>query len=563
MSRWSGVAAVLLLTLAPVAAEPDEPIERKLAELFEPFDKPGAPGFAVAVVHDGEIVFKKGYGLASLELDVPITAQSVFYLGSVSKQFVAASIALLEKDGKLSLDDDIRDTIPELPDYGSPITIRHLVHHTSGIRDYLGLMNLAGLGLGHFHHDDQIVDFLARQRGLNFDPGEQQLYSNSGYFLLNVIVHRVSGKTLREFAEERIFKPLGMQNTHFHDDHQHVIKNRAWAYFPWSPDEYKQFVTSFDRVGSGGIFSTVEDLAKWDRNFYSGEVGGKSFVERLHERGRLNSDEQLDYAFGIVVDEFRGLRRVVHGGALGGYRSTLVRFPDERLSVILLANLSSVEPDNLALQVAELYLGDRFTDEAGSESASREVEQADTPEVTEADLQRVAGHYWNTEEKYTRRVYVKDGKLMYWRGDNSESELAPLGNDRFRMLGVPVVVDVRFHGTPDDESREMSVVVGDDDPVVSVSYEPVNLGEDELTALAGTYYSDELDTTYELHVREGRLVARGRDRQEIELTVVMRDLFTVPGASLEFSRDKEHGIVGFTLDAGRVRNLVFERLYDN
>jgi CubicO group peptidase (beta-lactamase class C family) len=266
------LTAILLLVFvsSAIADKKTDAVDK----LFSQWDKKDSPGCALAVVKDGKIIYKQGYGLANLELNIPITPQSVFYIGSVSKQFVTMCIALLAKQKKLSLDDDIRKFVPELPDYGPPITVRHLIHHTSGLRDYLTLLGIAGIDYGTYHQDD-VVELVARQRELNFAPGEEYLYSNSGYFLLAVIAERASGKSLREFAEENIFKPLGMKNSHFHDDYRMLIKKRASGYFPDGKGKYRNFISTFDCVGSGGLFTSVEDLFLWDQNFYHHKVGGK------------------------------------------------------------------------------------------------------------------------------------------------------------------------------------------------------------------------------------------------------------------------------------------------
>ena len=286
-----GRYAITVQSVEPQAATPSGQVDQLLAA----WDRPGSPGMAVAVVKDGAIAYQNGYGEANLELGIPITPQSVFYLGSVSKQFVAMAIALLEQEGKLSFDDDIRKYVPEMPDYGQTITVGHLIHHTSGIRDYLGLMSLAGIPLGYFHSDAGVIELIARQQGLNFEPGDQYLYSNSGYFLLNVIVERASGQTLRDYAAEHIFGPLGMQHSHFHDDYQHLIDNRASSYFE-AEGGYAAFLSTFDRVGSGGVYSSVEDLFLWDQNFYHYRVGGEEVFETLHQRGVLNGGREIDYA---------------------------------------------------------------------------------------------------------------------------------------------------------------------------------------------------------------------------------------------------------------------------
>jgi len=235
--RLRTILTAIFLLIFVSSAIADKKIDA-VDKLFSQWDKKDTPGCALAIVKDGKIIYKQGYGLANLELNVPITPQSVFYIGSVSKQFVTMCIAILDKQGKLSLDGDIRKYVPELPDYGPPITVRHLIYHTSGLRDYLTLLGIAGIDFGTYHEDD-VVELIAQQKELNFAPGKEYLYSNSGYFLLAVIVERASGKSLRKFAEQNIFKPLGMKNSHFHDDYRILIKNRASGYFPAEKGRYK------------------------------------------------------------------------------------------------------------------------------------------------------------------------------------------------------------------------------------------------------------------------------------------------------------------------------------
>jgi hypothetical protein len=421
-------------------------------------------------------------------------------------------------------------------------------------------MGLAGLPLGTFHDNQGIVDMLARQKALNFLPGEEFLYSNSGYFLLAVIVDKASGRSLREYAAEKIFEPLGMKNTHFHDDYQHLIPNRASGYFPGPDGSYRNFLSTFDRVGSGGVFSNVEDLYLWDENFYNPKVGGEEFLAQMHERGKLNNGEELDYAFGLAMGEHRGLRVVAHGGALGGYRTSLVRFPDEHFSVVVLANLSSAQPSELALQVADIYLADRYTEPDDDRAeGGPEVKPPPTVEVSVEDLERVIGHYWNADSSYSRRIYVNDdGVLMYSRGEENETALAPLGDDRFRMLDVPVEVEVAFRRADEDRATEMVVTVADRDPVVSRAYEPVDATEAYLSAYEGSYHSEELSADYELAVIDGKLTARGPDGEETPLTPGIADVFTVEGHVARFIRS-EREIIGFVLGSGRVKGLKFDR----
>jgi CubicO group peptidase (beta-lactamase class C family) len=337
---WISAAACALGAGAwavPEAGKAQDKTEAAVDEVFADYTKAGSPGCALAVYRDGKIILTKGYGLANIEEHVPITPQSVFDIGSTSKQFTAASILLLEKQGKLSVNDDVREYLPELPDYGQKITILNLLNHTSGLRDYLTLMDLAGINMDSVTTDEDALQIVTRQKALNFAPGSEFLYSNTGFFLLSVIVKRVSGRTLREFAAENIFVPLGMTHTQYRDDHTALISDRALAYDPMeNKNGYTLNISYFEQTGDGAVHTTVEDLQKWDENFYSRRVGGKEFLAEIQEQGKLNSGKVLDYAKGLFIDDYRGLHTVSHGGAWGGYRAELLRFPEQHFSVVCL-----------------------------------------------------------------------------------------------------------------------------------------------------------------------------------------------------------------------------------
>src|SRR5712671_2372535 len=364
MASWqraaSGLAAILLLWNTSSAANKnsDEKSAAAVDEVFSDLAKPGSPGCVLGVYRDGTMVYSKGYGLANLEENVPITPQSVFDIGSTSKQFTSASILLLEKQGKLSVNDDVRKYLPELPDYGQRITILHLLNHTSGLRDYLTLMELAGINTDSVTTDDDALALIHRQKALNFAPGSDFLYSNTGFFLLSVIVQRVSGKTLREFAGENIFAPLEMTHTQYRDSHAALITNRALAYEEReNKDGYTLDVSYFEQTGDGAVHTSVEDLLKWDENFYSPRIGGKEFLSEIQERGKLNDGKVLEYAKGLFLQDYRGLHTVSHGGAWGGYRAELLRFPDQHFSVACLCNVGNAGATRRAHQVADIYLG--------------------------------------------------------------------------------------------------------------------------------------------------------------------------------------------------------------
>ncbi len=410
-SALTAICFLLSSVVAGHAATSDEKSAAAVDEVFSDLTKPGSPGCALAVYRDGKIIYAKGYGLANIEENVAITPQSVFDIGSTSKQFTAASILLLEKQGKLSIKDDVRKFIPELPNYGPPVTILQLLNHTSGLRDYLTLFELAGINIDSVTTDGDALALITRQKALNFAPGTDWLYSNSGFFLLSVIVQRASGKTLREFASDNIFAPLEMTHTQYRDDHAALIANRAMAYDEQeNKSGYKLNVSYFEQTGDGAVHTSVEDLQKWDDNFYSPRVGGKEFLAEIQERGKLNNGNVLEYAKGLFVQDYRGLHTVSHGGSWGGYRAELLRFPEQHFSVACLCNIGDAGPSRRARQVADIYLGSLMKPR---ENKSQESENKEKSEVTiGADqLRNYSGEYWSEELGVIYRLGVTDGRI--------------------------------------------------------------------------------------------------------------------------------------------------------
>jgi CubicO group peptidase (beta-lactamase class C family) len=401
-----------LLLAASGVLNAQEKFAKAADEVFADLTKSGSPGCALAVARGGKIIYEKGYGRANIEDDVEITPRTVFDIGSTSKQFTAASILLLEKQGKLSVQDDIRKYLPEIPDYGHKITILHLLNHTSGLRDYLALFELAGMNIDSVTTDQDALAILARQKGLNFAPGSDWLYSNSGFFLLSVIVKRASGKTLREFATENIFAPLQMKQTVFRDEHTLLVPNRALAYDP-KDTGYTLDVSYFEQTGDGAVHTSVEDLLKWDENFYSGKVGGKDFLDEIQEPGKLNNGKTLDYAKGLFVGKYRGLRFVDHGGSWGGYRAQLLRFPEQHFSVACLCNLANANPEKRAHEVADIFLAEEMKEPKPAREADLEKREKKLTVVLAAEkLSAYSGHFRSEELLATYTIGIKDGKLM-------------------------------------------------------------------------------------------------------------------------------------------------------
>jgi CubicO group peptidase (beta-lactamase class C family) len=556
MRARTALFSLLLIALAfscgeHASAADSEDLARSVDAVFAEHAKPGSPGCSLAVVQNGRITYEKGYGLASIEHGVPIDPKkTVFDIGSTSKQITAACVLLLARDGKLSLDDEVRKHIPELPDYGTPVTIRHLLHHTSGIRDYIDLMAMGGINFEDWATAGDALAAIARQKKLDFKPGSEHSYSNSGYFLLSQIVERVSGKKMREFAQERIFGPLGMTNTQILDDHTKVIPHKAASYAPGPDGGFALVMSNWEQTGDGAVQTTVEDLAKWDQNFYDPKVGGPWLVEQLQTRGALNDGETIDYARGLMVGDYRGLRRVSHGGGWAGYRAEMIRFPDEKLSVVTLCNLGTANPSALAQQVADLYLADKLQPEAQPAAAAN---NAPAGKVENAD--RYAGVYWSSGGGLVRRIEVRDGKLFYVRGQGGpDSELAPLGGDRFRMVGIPAEVSFQGSATP----RRMELIAGGGRPMVFEEVKPVTLKPENLIAYAGTYTSPELDTTWTLAVEGDQLKLRGQRGPAMPLEPTFADAFNSPTGLIRFQREGQK-VTGFLVGAGRARDLKFEK----
>lgn len=328
--------------------------------IFSEWSQQGTPGCAVGVVKDGRFVYRAGYGSAHLDWLIPNTASTVFYVGSISKQFTAASIALLSQDGSLKLDADIHEYLPELMDYGVTVTVRNLIHHISGIPDIYRVMSEHGLSTKNVFSRGDALDLLATEP-LDFAPGDRYSYSNGGYFLLSLIVERASGQTLREYARDRIFRPLGMLDTHFHDDPAHIVANRAMSYQP-DPDGAHGYVQSYEAnfalPGAGGLYTTVQDLLLWDRNFYDDRLGSAGLMQLLHAPGQLSTGEPLDYAFALRHGEHRGLPTVGHTGSFMGFKAAYIRFPEQHFSVWTLCNYGPINPQAYSLQIADVFLDD-------------------------------------------------------------------------------------------------------------------------------------------------------------------------------------------------------------
>jgi CubicO group peptidase (beta-lactamase class C family) len=491
---------VFVLFLVPVVSSPSTDVAaQKIDELFAPYDNSHSPGCSVGVIRDGGFIFRKSYGEGSLELGVPLSSDSVFYMASVSKQFTAASVVMAAEQGFLSLDDDVRKYIPELPNYGHTITLRQMLHQTSGFRDYLALTYLSGRETRALSSPDDVLKLIARQKGLNNVPGEEYVYSNSNYFLAGVVVKRSTGKSLAEFAAANIFQPLGMTHTLFYDDNSVVVPNRVAAYDPEKEGSFRvDWSTLFDMVGSGGLMSSVNDLLIWDRNFYSNKIGKGTLVSELQSNGSLNNGHPINYGLGLWLGEYRGLKTVEHSGSTFGYRTKLLRFPEQRFSVITLCNVANADVDVLARKIADLYLEAQLKPEASVGS------------VSFSDPEPFTGTYFDPRTHVVYTFTAVKGSLMAWG-----SKLQRLGPNEFSdLVGNPIV----FKSA--DGAVSATLTIQGETYFSGERVPHIPMSESALSRLTGNYYSDELDATYNVSVVKGALTLKFGDQPPVNLNPV-------------------------------------------
>jgi CubicO group peptidase (beta-lactamase class C family) len=555
-----------LLWLAPASASPaaaPADVKTKVDAVFHEYDRSDSPGCVLGVYRDGKIAYERGFGMANLELGIANSPQSVFDIGSTSKQFTAFSIHLLAREGKLSLDDDIRKWIPEVPSYGKTVTIRHLLHHTSGLRDYIEVMSLQGMQEEDWTTEADALAAIARQKAPNFAPGDDYLYSNSGFFLLGVIVKRASGQSLRDFAQARIFGPLGMRHTQFNDSHNRIVPNRATGYS--KADGGGGFdidMGDWEQVGDGAVQTTVEDLQLWDQNFYEPRVGDRALLDEMLTVGVLNSGKKLTYASALVRGTYRGLPTVSHGGAWVGYRAQLLRFPQQHFSVASLCNLAEANPTALAYGVADVYLAAQLQPVEAPKPAAK---AAAPVKVSAADLQRLAGGYREPSSFEVFTLDVRQGQLEGKWGRRT-IRLVPTASGRFRLEGFsagPREVEVLSAPAGAGSRPKLRLSWTEDGEKETETYEPVTLWSPtaaEVRTFAGRYTSEEIDTTWTLAVDGDQLFIRHRGLPEDPLRPTVDGVFVVRGIMLAFQKDATGRVTGFTVNEGRARDIAFRKI---
>ena len=537
----AGVAVLCAAGSATLAGQGPAVAESRIDQLFSSWSST-TPGCAIGVAEGGKTLLAKAYGMADLDHDLPNRPDTIFEAGSVSKQFTAAAVLLLARDGKLSLDDPARKYVPELPDYGTPLTIRQMLAHTSGLRDWGSVASVAGWPrTSRVYTHAHVLDIVSRQRALNFTPGTRWSYTNTGYNLAAIIVSRVSGTSFEDFTRARIFEPLGMTRTSWRTDHTRIVKGRALAYSRQADGFH--ILMPFENVyGNGGLLTTVEDLLKWNANFAAPRVGDAAFVAQQEKAGTFSDGRPHLYAMGLQLETYKGLREIAHGGTTAGYSAYLARFPDQGLSVAVLCNIaaSQVNPTAVARSAADLYLGDRLRPSATPRQ---------TYEPTAAELAARAGIYVNATGLNPVRIVVDGGSLRLQPGP----VLLALSNSTFTVSGAErVTLDGNGHGTVTEAS-------GASEQLTRVP--AATPGREQLKAFEGTYVSDEAETTLTVALDGERLVAKRRPSSVIALTSLYVDGFEAQSlGTVLFRRDAGGRVSGLSTSSDRVWDLRFAKV---
>lgn len=530
-----------------IAQNTPDSLQANVDSLFKKYTRPGSPGVAVLIVKDGNVVLKKGYGLANLEFDAPITPATVFDIASVSKQFTGFAISTLIQEGKISPDDEIHQYLPEVPQFGKAITIRHLVHHTSGLRDWPATLHAAGWRWDESFSYEDIMRMVKQQRELDFDPGSQYSYCNTGYNLLAAIVAKVSGKTFPEWLDEHVFKPLNMHASQAPASYSKVIKYQASSYDANGNDYYKSN-DALTAYGSSSIFTTAEDLAKWVIRFQQALDRKDPVYVRMLETGELSNKQKIGYAYGLSVNNNNGVVNFSHDGGWAGFRTTISNYPDQKLSIILLSNTGNFDPYSNAVAIARLFLKDKI------KAGPRREDLSSLPNVQVDTL---------LLKKYTGSYQLGTGWYVTFTLENGRIMVQANGEDKFptdlksdSVLWVPAYgASVTFREIKD---KAASLKYRD---IIAPRVTPVEVSPSLLDQYAGTYYSDELETAYRLSVEKAKLVAHhmrlGDFTFDPDLVTIGR--FNSTNGTINFFKNEQGKVAGFRLTNGRVKNILFKK----
>ncbi len=525
------------------SAEIDRIIKNEIRE--------GSPGCSVAVIKDSKICYMKSFGLANLEHEIPVKNDTVFHTASISKQFTAIAIHLLEIEGKLSIEDDIRKYLPELPVFDQTITLDHLIHHTSGLRDQWDLLQLAGWRLEDIITNDDILELVKQQKELNFPPGTEHMYCSTGYTILTYIIERIENISFKTFCENRFFKPLNMASTHFNDDFKNIIKNQAQSYISKN-NIYENSPMLFSTVGGTGLKTTIEDLALWELAFADNSFFSEELLSKIYTPGKLTSGKDINYGSGLVLSKYKGQKVIRHNGCDAGFRAHMLRFPELELSVYILSNFGSIRPGGLVQQIAETCSPDDFNTSGSS------TDRSETITLPIDQLKEKTGVYYDPETAFSLTLKIIDDKLYIHYPYGAESELKPISNGQFQMEDMP---SFKFSF----ENDNLYHYIGGNKAATYIKSDPLSRRIEKLNEFTGSYLSPEMDIIYKVLLEDNtlylkrmkygkrKLIPSGKDGFIGE---VDHDTIHMGILGMEFFR-KDNIVQGFRVTTRDIRNLLF------
>ena len=530
----------------------DSHLERKIDSLFKDL-KSTDPGISLGILKENKLIIQKNYGLANLEYQIPVTNKTVFHAASVSKQFTAFAILLLEEEGKLSLDDDIRKHIPEMHKFNKKITLKHLVTHTSGIKDQHNITRLAGWNLDDIITNQQALELIYKQKTLNFEPNEQFMYSNSGYTLLAEVVARVSKQSFSSFIKEKVFIPLKMNNSLFVDKTGQLVNNKAYSYYKENGVHRKDIYQN-SSVGASNLATTIEDLTKWSVNFSTFTIGNKTIFEKMKKLEPLNNGKTYGYGLGLFVNNYKGVPKIEHSGLDASYQAYIGWFPKQKMSIVFLSNNGELNGGRIIRKLTGLCL-DKFVKQ--SKTSSKKLTKKNT--TVKTDLQTLKNHegfYWNSKDRFSRELRISNGYLNYVGGNGNLTKLIPVDENEYEF-------DTKEYTGVKISNSKMNVILDDGYTLSFEKYIPANYNIENIREFKGIYYSEELNTTYTFDTKGNELIAKHQRTGAFQLKAIKNDFFIGNKGSFRnvlFTRNKQQQIIGFQVSSSRAKNVTFKKI---
>ena len=554
--QQEGEYTLLVERIEPIAEAPEARVDQLLAF----FDNSDVPGAVVGVVKDGYLAFSKAYGMADLSHSIPFTTETLTNIGSTSKQFTAFAIALLADQGQLSIDDDVRKYIPELPDFGETVTLRHMMTHTTGYREFLNTIALTGrqLGEGEFIDRDELIEIVQRQPALQNDPGAEWNYNNTSFGLLTIVVERVTGQSFPDWMRENVFEPLGMEHTLVRKNQSQIVPNRSTGYLTDREGAYREAADLGGAMGAGAIYTTPGDLALWMSNYHDPKVGSAKLIEAMTTPFILTTGDTTNYGFGLFIDEQRGLKRYQHGGADIAHRSMFMYFPEINSGVVALSNFGSFS--NPAGEIAEVFFGDHMTQEKPVTLTQNEDTPFDPDNYDPEDFDALAGRYaLEIAPTFILTLTREEDKLYVQATNQPKLEILPTSDSTFKLTAVEA--SLTFHRNADEEVKTLTLHQNGDQKANRLEEEPWEPSEEEQKSYEGRYFSEELETLYHVTATDSGLVLTQRRLNDIKLTPTKKDVFgaSFPVAELSFIRNEEGEVEGFKVSNVRTRGVRFDK----